>query len=183
MNKLLLLPISLLLGITINVTAKSKIEPTVLKKDAEGVWVYEKVVEVPDVSREDIYKKLSSYIISTVKTGDKHTLIDDAKMEMLVSTPTLALKSKDLKGIGEQILNFKITVHFKEGKYKINATSFVYVGDLGADMGGVQGGPIETFETLKPFAKKISEEIDDSFIRFIAKLEKIANSREDSNDW
>ena len=91
---------------------------------ATGKVKYVGIVNLQGISKEDIYKKSKSWIVSTLKSADNMTELDDANKERLVGTGTIIIDSLRMpymfaKQYSKMVyLNFKIIILIKENKLK-----------------------------------------------------------------
>lgn len=176
--KSLILSFITLCFVSLNVSsALGKIEPTVLQKDANGNWFYEKIIPVENTSKKELYARMKRWVISNVKTADNNKLQDDENYEAIITTPTVGIEDLRSNWIVAQNMNFKLTISFKDNKLKIYAASFSYYGNSG----GLMGGPLETFATGKAWIKDLNPKFDTAFTRFIDELIAAASTKNDSN--
>ena len=154
---------------------KLKIEPSVLKQSA-GVWIFEKVVDVPNTTKADLYKRLKKQIQSTVQSTDNVMTFDDVNYETIITSPSLSLG--DMPGASSQQLNFKLTLEFKDNKFRIFATSFNYYAISG---GVLTGGSLETFEWDKVNVVRVNPKADKAITAFLDEIETSAKSS--GKDW
>jgi Domain of unknown function (DUF4468) with TBP-like fold len=119
MKKVLLIAMTLFFAIPI-VKAQDKSEEakTVLvKEDNSDNYYYEGVVPVEGVTKEEMFKRAKQWVLSTLKTGDNNIQFDESTS--IINSSTILVKGK--KGMGyspDALINFKINIWFKEGKYK-----------------------------------------------------------------
>ncbi len=156
----------------------AKIEPTVLKQNANGVWIYEKVLDVPSTSKIELYKRVKKHIQTTVQSSDNVMTFDDVNYESIITSPTLSLGELVWANIKAQQLNFKLTVEFKDNKLRIFATSFSYYAVIST----LHGGSLEAFEWNKVYIKAINEKVDPALTAFFGGIEEAAKSSSKS-DW
>lgn len=130
MKKLLLLSLSLML-IAGTVTAKEKekkeeFTEILVKDEATGEYYYEAVVPVEQVSKEEMFKRAKSWVVSSLKTNDNNINADAAELS-IVNTASVVLDQ--MKGFGWAItsgnIDFKLNVLFKDGKYKVRFDNIV----------------------------------------------------------
>jgi len=158
-------------------------ESGVVSKDASGKLVYEQVVEAPGVSKKDLYKKVRAWVMENIKSWDNHVQLDDPENETLITTPTMSLPDLKNNHATNQKINFKLKIAFKDGKYKITASSFTYFGEsiqhqLFADV------PLEDlkFKRILPDpVKKIQDQFDEAFTSFTESIKKAAVAAK--SDW
>jgi hypothetical protein len=182
MKKLLLSALSFFL--LMPVLFAGALKSDVLSKDATGHWQYEKVIEVPNSTKEVLYKKMKDWVISNIKSVDVNSSYDDKNFEEIVTTPTLAIEDTKNKLVRNQSINFKFRILFKDNKMKIEATNFNY---FGIDMNStIHTDPLENvvFKRIIPDpAPRVQEKLDAVLNAFITAAETAAKSEKKSNDW
>lgn len=159
--------------------AKAKLEPTSLHLDESGKWTYEKVVEVPNTSKDVLYERMKKWVLTNVKSVDKNTLTDDPNHETLITNVTISL---DKIFFWNAEINFKLILEFKENKLRITASSFTYYGE--SFTAGVQNvnAPLEEYASDKVTVKKIDKHIDERFPAFMTSVENGSHATA-KKDW
>jgi hypothetical protein len=102
------------------VLAQDAAEPPVtLNKTASG-YTYEKIVDLPSVTKQQAYDRVKKWIVANLKTTDNNISFDDVDRNNIGTSAALILQSK------HNILTarFKISFSFKDNKLKINASQF-----------------------------------------------------------
>ena len=165
-------------------TFAAKFESTILKTDsATGQFYYEKVVETNNTSKEALYKAVKTWVVAHIKTVDNNIAFDDAGFGTIVTTPTISISDVG-NVVKHQAANFKLTIFFKDNKFKISATDFTYYG---IDMQNAEyTGPLEKVaikRILPNPTKKVAEHFDDAFSAFINQLSKASAPDQAKNDW
>ena len=119
--------ISVLVIITGNVlmAQETKEPPTTLTKDANG-FTFEKVIEIPNVSKVELYNRVKLWVTGNLKTVDNNISFDDQKKENISTSTAMPLKKNKWQYEADPYINFKITFAFKDGKLKVNASDFIY---------------------------------------------------------
>lgn len=158
---------------------------TVLKPGEDGRLAFEKVVEVNGAGKDQLYTRMKAWVKENVKTEDNNIEFDDAGKELIVTTPTLALKDLKMKHVTNQHVNFKLKLQFKEGRMRILASSFQYFGiDINRN---IHTEPLEdvSFKRIMPNPlKQIGPIFDETFSAFVAAIEKAAvQSEARTSDW
>jgi len=159
----------------------------VLKQDGtdeyaynNGPYHYEKVWEVPGVSKDELYGRAKKWVLSNLKAGDQNQLDDKDKNE--IHTATLLFITQDIGGMRDQKLSFKLNFYFKEGKYRLEVGNFVYTG-MAANP---RNTPLNNLNTPKYLTKKEQNKIYDAFdaiyLTLIRSL-KEAMKKGDSSNW
>ena len=115
----------LLLSISIfnTVLAQDKELPTTLTKSESG-YSFEKIADLPSVTKEQAYDRVKQWILTNFKTADNNIAFDD-KEKGSISTSTTIMLDKSNWMITVPSAEFKISFFFKEGKIKITASQFV----------------------------------------------------------
>lgn len=158
---------------------------TLLKPGEDGRLSYEKVVEINGAGKDQLYARMKAWVKSNVKTEDNNIEFDDAGKELIVTTPTLALRDLKMKHVTNQKVNFKLKLQFKEGRMRIVTSSFQYFGiDINQN---IHTEPLEdlSFKRIMPNPlKQIGPIFDETFSAFIAGIEKAAQQPETKDkDW
>ena len=148
---------------------------TVLKPGEDGHLAFEKIVVADGIGKDQLYTRMKSWVKEHVKTEDNNIEFDDAGKELIVTTPTLALKDLKMKHVTNQHVNFKLKLQFKEGRMRILASSFQYFGiDINRN---IHTEPLEdvSFKRIMPNPlKQIGPIFDETFSAFVAAVEKAA---------
>ena len=118
-----------------------------------------------------------------MKTVDNNIQFDDAGNETIFTSPTLVIPDLKHTHAINQKITFKLKLLFKDGKYKITASSFAY---FGKDVNGnwYLNEPLETLKIkgiLPNPVKKIEPMFDEAFQGFIDALTKAIVSKE--KEW
>jgi hypothetical protein len=172
----------LLLSMIFSITVSGKIKPapTVLHMDESGAWTYEKIIDIPNTAKDELYNRVRTWMLTNIKTADKNSLTDDPSHEMLTTTAVVALG--DLWTLYTDVtISFKITVQFKDNKARFTAGAFTYYAVGTSSNLGIKNTPLENYEDEKGIVKKINERIDERFPAFMTKAEASVNKK--SNDW
>lgn len=125
MKKVLLVALSLLM-ITPAMQAKDKEEEVkivIVKEDNSDNYYYEGIVPVEGVTKEEMFKRAKQWVLSNFKTGDNNAQFDEQDLSIF-NSPTIVLKSE------QAFLNFKISILFKEGKYKFRFDNLVITAQI-----------------------------------------------------
>ena len=163
----------LILVLTSNVifaqNIKNKKPPLTLYTTESGGFIYDTVINVNDVSKQELYKRAKNWVISTVRTSDKTVVFDDAEFNEIRTDVTLAIAK--FAGVN---VNFKISIYLKDNKCRFVNESFMY------HYLGTEGIYDSSFEKAKVVMMgKIYKEFDkeftafrDSFIKSLLKSSK-----------
>lgn len=178
--KFLHLTLFFLLFSTTGVFAK-KVKPqlTTLQTNESGKFVYEKVIDVPGTSKQELYNKMKAWVLANIKTVDNNIVFDDNNFGSIVTTPTLGLKNVNgVYALRDQLLNFKLIISFKENKFRIEATSFHYKGYVTSDF---HNESLDDLEIPKMFERKVTLSIDGGISEFMNELESVSKKKD--KDW
>ena len=149
----------------------------------------EEVVEVQDINKSEIYERAKIWMASNMKSSDGHILEDDKDKENLIGTGNLLLKNKLF--VQDKIINYKMSIFFKDGKYKILIDNLIYhwVGVNGQvrtpymlDL-NIEYEKVYSKKKLKK--NKLHLEIDEAFKKLINSLNNstIEKAPAKSDDW
>lgn len=152
----------------------------VIKSESSG-YVYENVVNVEGVSKEEMFKRAKTWIIANLKTEDNNINFDEAGMS-ITNTATLVLKAASgfNWAITHGVVNFKLNIMFKEGRYK-------FIFDNIVVQAAYADGIVETlnYDQLqrnnKP-AKHIRKEVNEKLLAVSSQLEAAIKSGGKAND-
>ncbi len=172
MNKVLLVVLSLMMASPV-VQAKDKDEEykvVVVKNAATGDYVFENVVNVEGVTKEEMFTRAKKWIIANFKTSDNNIQFDEANMS-ITNTATVVLKAASgfNWAITSGLVNFKLNLQFKDGRYK-------FVFDNIAVQCAYSDGIVETINydqaqrNNKP-AKHIRKEVNEKLLAIEMQLE------------
>jgi hypothetical protein len=78
---------------------------------------YSVVEYVENSSKEEMYARAKIWIAGNLKSSDTQVFYDDDSHQQIIATGNLHLKDKALQI--NRILNYKLTVYFKEDRYKL----------------------------------------------------------------
>ncbi|WP_129019501.1 DUF4468 domain-containing protein [Edaphocola flava] len=128
MKKILLALSLVLVAPMTNAKEKDKSEVSeVLVKDVTGKYVYEGVVNVENISKDEMFKRAKNWVQETFKTGDNNIRFDD-KEYSIINSPTVIFQNGK-KGILDYyggLISFKLVIQFKDGKYKFHFDNVVW---------------------------------------------------------
>src|ERR1700722_20020340 len=121
----------LLAAITISVLASrpamaqdQKDPPVTLTKTDGSGFTFEKIIDLPGVSKEQAYDRVKQWVLNNFKTIDNNTSIED-KGKDNINTSTTMILDKRKWWTDPPLVSFKISISFKENKIKINASQFL----------------------------------------------------------
>jgi hypothetical protein len=160
--------------------AQIKYPSSVLQQE-NGRYTYEKVIEVPGKNKEQLYKLLKEWVVTNVKTADNNIIFDDSGFEKIITTPTLILS--DIRAVKNQMTSFKLTLNFKENKFRILANGFVYYGEaLPHNIVNTALEDIRIKAVIPNPTQKAVDAFDKSFTDFVASIEAASKGAKDK-DW
>ena len=166
----------LALLVSFNSFSKDKVkEPSsILTLDDAGNYEYTKVFEVPGKSKEEIYTALKTWIVENIKSQSNTNYFDDDNHNKMSTAPFFLISHNNKIG-------FKLNIDVKDGKYRLSATSFIFV-----NVNGVQKslGDYSGFMASKRFRMKTIEEVDNNFKGIISSIESSAKTdSKKKDDW
>lgn len=78
--------------------------------------IMEGVVEVENSNQEELYNRAKLWMAGNLKSSDNQTLYDDESHQQIIASGNLLLDNKGLQI--NRSLNFKLSVFFKDGRFK-----------------------------------------------------------------
>lgn len=114
--KKIIYTLSLLLMSVLSVKAQD----FVLTEDKNsGEGYYEEVVQIPNVSQQDLYQRAKEWIIANFKTADNNIGFDEKEFS-IVNSGAFKVDQKKTMGwaVYDGTTDFKFHVWLKDGKYK-----------------------------------------------------------------
>lgn len=179
----------LLTGITAHAqkdAAKTTIGSAILKQEGtdensynNGPYSYEMVYDMPGATKAELYKKAKSWVLSNLKAGAQNQF-DDNEQNEIHTTVALAYPDNINSGMINQVVHFKLNLSFKENKYRLSATDFVYQCNE-------TGGAPHTvpLHNIKPVSKRgmsrVYTAFDESFLDLVNSLKSSMDKK--SSDW
>lgn len=186
MKKVLLVVMSLLF-VAPSVQAKDKDEEykvVVVKNEASGSYAYEQVVNVEGVTKEEMFNRAKKWIIANFKTSDNNIQFDEANLT-IANTATVVMNAASgfNWAITSGLVNFKLNLQFKEGRYK-------FIFDNIAVQAVYSDGIVETVnyeqaqKNNKP-AKHIRKETNEKLLAISTQLEQAIKTGggKGKDDW
>lgn len=165
-------------------TAKDKDDyQVVVVKDESGSYSYQSVVNVDNVSKEEMFKRAKEWVLTNFKTDDNNIKFDESNME-IISTTTAVLKTASgfNWAITHCLCNFKLNIQFKDGKYKFVFNN-IAVQAAYAD-GIVETLNYEQVQRNNAPAKHIRKEVNEKLLSLGNQLENaIKNGSKSKDDW
>lgn len=128
--------------------------------------VYTDIVHLENLNSKEIYDKAKVWILSTLKTGDEMTELNDETNSLLVGTGNIKLKDfvHDLRIVKMYhqncILNFKVMIQIKDGRYKYTISNFAFSSTIVVPNSGSR-----TFISPLEFLK-VNESKKENFIKY-----------------
>ncbi len=171
-NFLILMVFILFSNIIIAQNTKNTKPPLTLYTTESGNFIMDTVINVNDVSKEELYKRAKDWVVSTVRTSDQNVIFDDTDFNEIRTDITLNLT----KFAGINKVNFKLSVFFKDNKCRIITESFIYLY-IGSE---AYEAPLDKLKTVRN--KKTYKEFDIEFAKFKNSLIQSLYKAVD-NDW
>jgi len=150
-----------------------------------GQFQYEHIYtfDSTTISKEQAYKNAKNYILSTLKTSDNNIVNDDKTFGEILNHGSLILKPIHGSGwtIDKAVLDFKVHIFFKGGRYKLVIDNIAYRAENMApnpDMG--------TYKDLKneSVGKKFKRAVDESLKDFVNVLNAaVVNNSTSNSNW
>lgn len=151
----------------------------------------ETILDIEGVSQKDLYERTKIWMARNLKSSDNQTLLDDEGHERIIGTGNLLLANRGL--ITDRILNFKLSVYFKEGRCKIVGDNMVFSETWnsldGSNRTAMNHDLNQVFQKMtsqkKQKRKKFMDDIDEAFAQPLKSLESDlrSGSSNESDDW
>ena len=169
-----LLFLLLLSGFT-SLAQEEKQPPVTLTKTEGSGFTYEKIIDLPGISKEDAYARVKQWILANVKTVDNNISFDDKDKNSITTSAALLLEQKT-NMFAVPFVEFKISIGFKENKMRITATQFI-IGENGQEL------PFESEHFFIGWPKKYKEScyksFDEKFPAMITAMTAAAMKKDD----
>jgi hypothetical protein len=96
--------------------------------------IYTDVMKVENMTSDEIFDKAKQWALSTLKSSDEMTELNDPEKSYLVGTTTIQISGYVPKSLREMsyencFVNFKIKLDFKDNKYKYTCSNFTIFYD------------------------------------------------------
>jgi hypothetical protein len=182
MKKVLLVALSLLM-VAPAIQAKDKEEEykVVVAKNERGEYLYEGVINVENVAKEEMFKRAKEWIISNLKTEDNNISFDEANMH-IANTASVVLKpgSGFNWNMTHIVVNFKLNLAFKDGRYKFVFDNIVVQA---ASPGiGLETLSYEQITRNNKPSKYVRKEVNEKLLSLSNQLEEAVKAGGKAND-
>lgn len=95
----------------------------IVKETNSNGYYYEEVISVENVTKEQMFERAKQWVLSNFKTGDVNSQFDDKNFNIYTSATIFYEKYKPK--FDADLLNFKLNISFKDGKYKVRIEDFI----------------------------------------------------------
>lgn len=98
-----------------------------IRLNSEGKAVMDTVRTVDTTSARVLYDRAKEWMLRNLKSSDSHVSLDDEAKTKLIGTENLLLPTK--KGwvnTTDRVLNFKLSIFLKDGRYRAIVENMVY---------------------------------------------------------
>lgn len=158
--------------------------------------VMEGVIEVENVSQEELYNRAKLWMAGNLKSSDAQSLFDEENHEQIVTNGNLLLSNKAMQ-INRSV-NFKLSVFFKKGRFKyvidqmiVDATNTSLDGSNKTRFVESVNEVYEKYHRKNQKKKKaksrykIMDELDEEFGKLVGNLQSSLSqtTEPDSSDW
>lgn len=176
-----LLFIIILLGYTLNLLAQNTL-------------TYTEVVEIKEVTKDELYNRAKKWFVTTYKSGNQVIQLDDKETGAIIGKASMKYQPRPFTG-SEKInglIHYTISINLKNGRYKYEITDFVHEPS-GSQYGTITIGLItdeNEFPANKTITKSygnkawidIKEQIKIEVTAIITSI-KTGMSKSSANDW
>ena len=137
----------------------------------DDTYSYEKVFDMPGKSKDVIYESIKSWVIKNIKTGASSNYFDDKDKSIITTLPAITVS-------GNSVVEFKVTVEIKEGKYRLSAETFTFhsldgIAKKLGDYSGLNAG--------KRAKQKVLDDVDDFITSMIGSIQSSIGAKK--ADW
>mgnify|MGYP003575733127 CR=1 FL=1 len=148
----------------------------ILIKDENGIYTYQKVFDITGKNKEELFFSIKNWIVKNIKTQSNTNFFDEEKKEIISTNPMFIVASA---GVGGAMVEFKMNIDVKDGKYRLSATDFHFFNARGIDrnLGDYKG------LFAKSVRGKVVEEIDTKFQNMLASIEASTKGEKQNSDW
>ena len=143
--------------------------PKTLNKATSG-YTFEKIADLPSVTKDQTYDRVKQWVLTNLKTTDNNIAFDD-KEKNSISTSTEIMLDKSNWMLTVPSAQFKISIFFKDGKIKITAAQFIMRSNNFLV-------PFEQFE-VKKSTRHVYESFDTKFTAMIDAIVDAASKKSD----
>lgn len=166
---------------TVTFAKEEKAPVEVVAKNANGSYSYENVVNVENVAKEEMFKRAQQWVLSNLKTGDNNIGFNEGN-QTINNTATIVLAAgRGLNwAITHAVVNFKIQLEFREGRYKFIFNNIV-VQAAYAD-GIVETMAYETITRNNKPARHIKKEVNEKLSVLASSLAAAVKGGKTAND-
>lgn len=185
MKKCLFLVMFLLISIPV-LQAKDKEEDykVVVDKNENGIYLYEGIVTVEGIDKAEMFKRAKNWIVSNLKTEDNNISFDETNMH-IANTANIVLKpgSGFNWNISHMVVNFKLNLMFKDGRYKFVFDNIV-VQAASANIGLETLSYEQITRNNKP-SKHARKEVNEKLLAISTQLEQAIKTgvEKGKDDW
>lgn len=151
----------------------------------------ERVIKAEGVKSDELYDKAKVWMAKNLKSSDEQILNDDPNKQTLIGTGNLYLP--DQTYIREKIVNYKISLYFKDDRFKVIINELVYSWvSVSMDLATRTPGMVNLDESYKRVfskkkgkKKKVEQQIDEEFEKLLNDLETTLNGKDEieNDDW
>lgn len=181
MKKVLLIALTLFFAAP-NLQAKGddeEVKIVLVKEENSDNYYYEGVVPVEGVTKEEMFKRAKAWLLSKYRTDDNNIESNESESSIL---NTITFKIKESAVFWPALVNCKVDLKFKDGKYKFRFDNILI------KMLSPSNIPAEPYGTEKIFSKKftthVMNEINLNLPAVAADLENaIKGAGSTKDDW
>lgn len=154
----------------------------VVVKNASGSYSYENVVNVGNVSKEEMFKRAKQWVLSNLKTDDNNIGFNE-EQQTINSTATLVMTPGGGFSwtITHGLINFKLKLEFRDGRYKFVFDNIVVQAVFGGG-GGVVTLPYEKLNKKQKPAKYMIDQVNEKLGALAMSLEAAVKGNKSEND-
>jgi hypothetical protein len=100
----------------------------ILTQDARGRYSFSHTTEVPDATKEALYERLKSFVVTYLNASDTYIVWDEANHDSVKTIAYIELaNSPEMRN---QVIDCKARLDFKEGSVTLSMSGFNYGGTM-----------------------------------------------------
>lgn len=167
----------------------------------DGEPFIEEVVLTDSLSKKEAYYRAKVWIASTFKSSDEQIVYDEAEFSNIIGTGNILLPptSGSFVYVKDRIVNFKLAIFFKEGRYKYRLDNIVFSQTIVGDSESTSTLTLQQwYEVLHEMEAKsknkqskrlvhfneVLKEVEEALVQTIESMKSsITKPKELDNDW
>ena len=151
-------------------SAYAQPETKTLVRGADERYSYEKVFDAPGYTKDQIFESLKTWVIRNVKSQSNTNYFDEKDKNSISTVPVFPC-------VYNSIIEFKLVIDIKDGKYLLSATSFMYHNPgLGFTK---ELGDYHQAGMTKKAKREVIIDADESFAKILTSIQSSVGKKKD----